>query len=48
MFYAAVHKISPNPDLPWEFVGTDILLDCFPTRNFTSHSGTRLSLQSWQ
>ncbi|AHK46016.1 sugar ABC transporter permease [Ensifer sp. 1H6] len=23
MFYAAVHKISPNPDLPWEFVGTD-------------------------
>ncbi len=21
MFYAAVHKISPNPDLPWEFVG---------------------------
>ncbi|CAN7662612.1 ABC transporter permease subunit [Ensifer sp. T173] len=23
MFYAAVHKISPNPDLPWEFVGPD-------------------------
>ncbi|OCP19101.1 MULTISPECIES: sugar ABC transporter permease [unclassified Ensifer] len=23
MFYAAVHKISPNPDLPWEFVGAD-------------------------
>ncbi|WP_113568276.1 carbohydrate ABC transporter permease [Hyphomicrobiales bacterium] len=23
MFYAAVHKISPNPELPWEFVGTD-------------------------
>jgi multiple sugar transport system permease protein len=22
MFYAAVHKISPNPDLPWEFVGS--------------------------
>ncbi|WP_018238169.1 carbohydrate ABC transporter permease [Ensifer sp. BR816] len=22
MFYAAVHRISPNPDLPWEFVGT--------------------------
>ncbi|OCO99962.1 MULTISPECIES: sugar ABC transporter permease [unclassified Ensifer] len=21
MFYAAVHRISPNPDLPWEFVG---------------------------
>ncbi|WOS66356.1 carbohydrate ABC transporter permease [Sinorhizobium fredii] len=21
MFYAAVHKISPNPDLPWQFVG---------------------------
>lgn len=21
MFYAAVHKISPNPDIPWEFVG---------------------------
>ncbi|OWV97425.1 sugar ABC transporter permease [Rhizobium sp. R72] len=23
MFYAAVHKISPNPDLPWTFVGAD-------------------------
>lgn len=22
MFYAAVHRISPNPELPWEFVGT--------------------------
>ncbi|NRQ17867.1 carbohydrate ABC transporter permease [Ensifer sesbaniae] len=22
MFYAAVHRISPNPDLPWEFVGS--------------------------
>ncbi|OHV79672.1 sugar ABC transporter permease [Ensifer sp. LCM 4579] len=21
MFYAAVHRISPNPDLPWQFVG---------------------------
>jgi multiple sugar transport system permease protein len=21
MFYAAVHKISPNPDVPWDFVG---------------------------
>jgi len=21
MFWAAVHKISPNPDIPWEFVG---------------------------
>ncbi|WEX74185.1 sugar ABC transporter permease [Sinorhizobium numidicum] len=21
MFYAAVHRISPNPDLPWEFIG---------------------------
>lgn len=21
MFYAAVHKISPNPDIPWQFVG---------------------------
>ncbi|MEY9559908.1 carbohydrate ABC transporter permease [Sinorhizobium fredii] len=21
IFYAAVHKISPNPDLPWQFVG---------------------------
>jgi multiple sugar transport system permease protein len=21
MFYAAVHRISPNPDIPWEFVG---------------------------
>ena len=21
MFFAAVHKISPNPDIPWEFVG---------------------------
>ncbi|MBP2234190.1 multiple sugar transport system permease protein [Sinorhizobium kostiense] len=22
MFYAAVHRISPNPELPWQFVGT--------------------------
>ncbi|CAN7689573.1 sugar ABC transporter permease [Phyllobacterium sp. LjRoot231] len=21
MFYAAVHKISPNPDVPWDFIG---------------------------
>jgi multiple sugar transport system permease protein len=21
MFWAAIHKISPNPDIPWEFVG---------------------------
>jgi multiple sugar transport system permease protein len=21
MFFAAVHKISPNPDVPWDFVG---------------------------
>jgi multiple sugar transport system permease protein len=23
MFYAAVHRVSPNPDLPWAFVGVD-------------------------
>ena len=23
MFYAAVHRVSPNPDLPWQFVGFD-------------------------
>jgi multiple sugar transport system permease protein len=23
MFYAAVHKVSPNPEIPWEFAGVD-------------------------
>jgi multiple sugar transport system permease protein len=23
MFWAAIHRISPNPDLPWQFVGVD-------------------------
>lgn len=26
MFFAAVHKISPNPDIPWQFVGIDNFL----------------------
>ncbi len=26
MFVAAVHRISPNPDIPWEFVGADNFL----------------------
>jgi multiple sugar transport system permease protein len=26
MFFAAVHKISPNPDIPWQFVGVDNFL----------------------
>ncbi len=34
MFYAAVHKISPNPDIPWEFVGAGNFLRLLSDQQF--------------
>ncbi|WP_028745687.1 carbohydrate ABC transporter permease [Rhizobium mesoamericanum] len=34
MFYAAVHKISPNPDLPWMFVGAGNFVRLFSDTQF--------------
>ena len=34
MFYAAVHRISPNPDLPWEFVGAGNFLRLLSDQQF--------------
>ncbi|CCM79289.1 carbohydrate ABC transporter permease [Rhizobium mesoamericanum] len=34
MFYAAVHKISPNPDLPWTFVGAGNFVRLFSDTQF--------------
>jgi multiple sugar transport system permease protein len=37
MFFAAVHRISPNPDIPWEFVGANNFLRMFGDGQF--HAG---------
>jgi multiple sugar transport system permease protein len=34
MFYAAVHKVSPNPDVPWQFVGADNFLRLLSDQQF--------------
>ncbi|WP_455873688.1 carbohydrate ABC transporter permease [Rhizobium yanglingense] len=34
MFYAAVHKISPNPDIPWTFVAAGNFLRLFSDTQF--------------
>ncbi|MFA1675474.1 carbohydrate ABC transporter permease [Rhizobium mongolense] len=34
MFYAAVHKISPNPDIPWKFVAAGNFVRLFSDTQF--------------